>query len=234
MPTITVSIVVPTLDEETSVRQLLPEILPVADEVIVSDGGSSDDTVAAAKQLGATVVMSDPARGPQLNRGASKASSDLLLFLHADTHLPDNGLDLIRQAATSGHVGGGFHIRFDDPRSIFKLGSGIVNLRTSLTRSPLGDQAQFATKQAFQSLDGYRNWPILEDLDFIRRLKSLGPIAVIKTPARTSARRFTQSGIIATIANNWLIFGLYFLGVSPARLSRLYRPINQGPPSMSP
>ena len=207
-------------------RVLLPEVLNVADEVIVSDGGSKDDTVGAAQELGATVVMSEPGRGPQLNRGAHEASSDLLLFLHADTHLPDNGIDLIRMAVTSGHVGGGFHIRFDDPRSIFGLGSRVVNLRTSLTRSPLGDQAQFATKQAFQSLDGYRDWPILEDLDFIRRLKRLGSLAIIKHPARTSARRFAQGGIIATIANNWLIFGLYFLGVSPQHLSRLYRPFD--------
>jgi len=215
---------VPTLDEEAAVRRLLPEALAVADQVIVSDGGSTDNTVVVTEELGVPVVQGERGRGPQLNLGASEASSDTVVFLHADTQLPADGIDLIRRAVETGHVGGGFLIRFDDPRPIFGLGSRIVNLRTTLTRSPLGDQAQFATKKVFSDLGGYRSWPILEDLDFASRLKRMGPIAIIKSPAKTSARRFVRGGVAATIANNWLIFGLYFLGVSPERLARLYRP----------
>ncbi|MEJ2084398.1 MAG: TIGR04283 family arsenosugar biosynthesis glycosyltransferase [Acidobacteriota bacterium] len=223
MPTITVAAIVPTLDEEHSIQALLPELVGVADEVIVSDGGSHDGTVAVSKALGALVVEGRPGRGPQLNRGAAAASSDIFVFLHADTHLPRGGIDQIRLAISAGGVGGGFHIRFDHPTPIFGLGSRIVNLRTSLTRAPLGDQAQFVSRSAFERLAGFRDWPILEDVDFIRRLRKLGEIAIIESPALTSARRFVQGGITATIANNWLIFGLYFLGASPDRLSRLYR-----------
>lgn len=215
----------PTLDEEQSIQGLLPELLGAADEVIVTDGGSRDRTVPASRALGARVVEGRAGRGPQLNRGAAVASSDVLVFLHADTHLPGGGIDRIRNAVSTGRIGGGFHIRFDHPTPIFGLGSHIVNLRTSLTRAPLGDQAQFVTRSAFESLGGFRDWPILEDVDFIRRLRRLGGIAIIESPALTSARRFVQGGIAATIANNWLIFGLYFLGVSPDRLSRLYRRI---------
>ena len=218
-----VSIVVPTLDEEVAVRDLLPEILQSADQVIVSDGGSRDGTVNTARELGVTVVEGPAGRGSQLNLGAREAESEILLFLHADTRLPVGWIDDVRRAGKGGSVGGGFHIRFDDPRPIFKLGSYIVNLRTSITRRPLGDQAQFATREAFEELGGFQDWPILEDLEFAGRLKRLGPIAVIENPAATSARRFTRGGIAATIANNWLIFGLYFLGVHPERLARLYR-----------
>ena len=221
----TVSIVVPTLDEEAPVRALLPTIIGLADEVIVSDGGSTDGTRAVAKSMGARVVDSAAGRGPQLNRGAQQANSDIMLFLHADTRLPADAMDQVVQAIENGHVGGGFLVRFDDPRPIFRLGSQIVNLRTRLTRSPLGDQGQFCRRDLFLDLGGFQSWPILEDLDFIQRLGRSGSIAVVSSVVATSARRFVQGGIARTIANNWLIFGLYFLGFSPLRLARLYRPV---------
>lgn len=217
------ALVVPTLDEEDAIRGLLPELAGIADQVIVSDGGSRDGTLSAARSAGAHVVTGPPGRGPQLNRGAAAASAAILVFLHADTRLPSGGVEKIRSSVAAGAVGGGFQVRFDHPAPIFSLGSGIVNLRTRLTRAPLGDQCQFATQQAFHQLGGFREWPILEDIDFARRLKRLGKVAIIGDPVTTSARRFERGGIFSTIANNWLIFGLYFSGVSPHRLAKLYR-----------
>jgi len=98
-------------------------------------------------------------------------------------------------------------------------------VRTRLSRLPLGDQAQFVTRKAFQELDGFREWPILEDLDFMRRLKRYGSIAVIRQPVTTSARRYVQNGIFKTIATNWWIWVLYILGVAPDKLARLYREV---------
>ena len=215
---------VPALDEQGAVQSLLPEIISEAEEVIVSDGGSTDDTIQISHSLGARAITGATGRGPQLNLGVANASSEILIFLHADTHLPPEGVNLVRRAIKSGYVGGGFHVQFDDPRPIYRLGSTIVNRRTSLSRIALGDQAQFATRSAFDAIGGFQDWPILEDLDFARRLKKIGKIAIIEARARTSTRRFARGGIAPTIANNWLIFGLYYLGVSPHRLARLYRP----------
>ena len=224
MPDIAVAIVIPTLDEESSLRANLPGALAAADEVIVSDGGSRDGTLAVARRLGAKVVSGAPGRGPQLNRGARAASgADAFLFLHADTRLSESALDGVRGAVAEGRVGGGFRARFDSDRPIFRLGDRLVDLRTRLTRAPLGDQAQFASREAFERLGGFRDWPILEDLDFIRRLNRCGETVVLPLRVTTSARRYLQRGIFHTIATNWLIWVLFFLGVSPHRLARLYR-----------
>jgi hypothetical protein len=123
----------------------------------------------------------------------------------------------------TGKVGGGFLVRFDDPRPIYRFGTRMVALRTRLTRSPLGDQAQFATRQAFEQLGGFRDWPLLEDLDFIRRLKRIGAVEILPQQVVTSSRRYVEGGPVRTVVLNWLIWVLYFSGVSPQRLSRLYK-----------
>ena len=219
------AIVVPTLDEEEALARHLPAALLAADEVVVSDGGSRDGTVALARRLGARVVAGPPGRGGQLNRGAAACSADLLLFLHADTALPPGGVELARAAVAAGAVGGGFRVRFDVDRPAQRLGARLINLRTRMTRVPLGDQAQFVSAEAFRALGGYRDWPILEDLDFGRRLKRHGRVALVERPVTTAARRFVERGVVATVATNWLIWGLFFAGVSPHRLAGLYRQI---------
>ncbi|HEX5760816.1 MAG TPA: glycosyl transferase, partial [Thermoanaerobaculia bacterium] len=118
-----------------------------------------------------------------------------------------------------------FRVRFDADRPALRLGARLINLRTRATGVPLGDQAQFVTAAAFRRLGGFREWPILEDLDFARRLKRLGPLALVERPVTTAARRFVERGVVATVATNWLIWGLFFAGISPHRLARLYRQI---------
>lgn len=224
MATITVAAIIPTLNEELSLRRNLPDVLSAADEVVVSDGGSRDSTLRLAEELGARVVVGTPGRGPQLNRGAASTVSDALLFLHADTRLPDGALPAIREVIGSGKIGGGFQVRFDTDHRVMSLGSRLVRLRTRLTRSPLGDQAQFISRTAFDELGGFREWPVLEDLDFVRRMKRHGEIEVLPLEAVTSARRYLERGIARTVTVNWLIWALYLAGVSPHRLARLYRP----------
>ena len=204
---------------------------------MVADGGSSDATLAIAREAGARLVESSAGRGGQLNAGARAAldaGADVLLFLHADTVLPAGARALIERAVASGAVGGGFEVRFDDPRRIFALGSRIVNLRTRLLRAPLGDQAQFVTGEAFLALGGFREWPILEDLDLMRRLRKHGRVEVVRAPATTAARRFVEGGIARTIAINWSIWALYLAGVDPARLARLYPRVEEVCPPMTP
>ncbi len=220
------AIVVPTLNEERALRAYLARAKAEADRLIVSDGGSTDATLDIAREMGATIVSGPPGRGVQLNRGAAAApDADVLLFLHADTVLPPGSGDAIRRAIGSGAAGGAFYVRFDADRPLFRLGNRIVNLRTRLTRRPLGDQAQFVRRDVFEQLGGYRDWPILEDLDFAGRLNRAHGLALLKGPAVTAARRFVEGGITKTIATNWLIWLLFAFGVSPERLARLYRHI---------
>lgn len=219
------AIVVPTLNEEPSLRRHLPAALAAADQVVVSDGGSTDGTLAVARELGARVVTGPPGRGGQLTRGAEATDAPLLLFLHADTLLPPDGPRLVRDAVTAGAIGGGFLVRFDVDYSVLRLGERLINARTRWTGLPLGDQAQFVTRAAFQSLGGYRDWPILEDLDFAMRLRRSGRTVLIASPVTTAARRFLEQGVTRTVSTNWLIWLLFFCGVSPHRLARLYRHI---------
>ena len=215
----------PTLNEEGALCRSLPAALAVADEVVVSDGGSTDGTVDRAREMGARVVTGPPGRGSQLNRGAQAATADLLLFLHADTTLPKGAARAVREAVANGASGGGFLLRFDVDRPLQRLGGRLINLRTRLTRLPLGDQAQFATRETFDRLGGFADWPILEDLDFALKLRRMKRLALIEAPVTTGARRFLEQGTVRTVATNWLIWLLFFLGVSPHRLARLYRHI---------
>jgi rSAM/selenodomain-associated transferase 2 len=219
----TVAILIPTLDEEESLRRHLPAAIGAADEVVVSDGGSRDASPRLARELGARVVCGPTGRGGQLNRAAAAAGADVFLFLHADTTLPPGGVDAVRSAVGAGARGGGFLLRFDSDRPWMRLGARLVDLRTRLTRAPLGDQAQFVTRKSFVELGGFREWPILEDLDFIRRLRRRGRVAVLPLRVTTSARRYETGGVLRTVARNWLIWGLYLCGISPHRLARLYR-----------
>lgn len=219
------AVIVPTLDEAENLRRLLPELAATAgiDQVVVSDGGSADGSAAVARQLGARVVEGPPGRGGQLHRGALAADAEALLFLHADTRLPPGAPELVRRALAAGAGGGAFLLRFAPRPPLLALGERLVAWRTRLTRLPLGDQAHFVTREAYEAIGGYRDWPILEDLDFARRLGRYGPTALIEAPVTTAARRYLAGGIVATAARNWLIWGLFAAGVSPARLARLYR-----------
>lgn len=192
--------------------------------LVVSDGGSRDRTEELARGLGVTVVSGSAGRGVQLNRGAAAVSSDILIFLHADSTLPNTAFDAVRRVIAAGAVGGGFLVTFEGGGRLMRLGGHLVNLRTRATNLPLGDQAQFTSRTTFDLLGGYRNWPILEDLDFVRRLKRTGKVEILQPPTSTSARRYVERGVLRMVATNWLIWALYLAGVSPHKLARLYRP----------
>lgn len=217
------SIIIPTLDEEEHLGPTLEQALQVADEVCVSDGGSRDGTVELARRLGARVVVGGPGRGGQLNRGAETCSGDVLLFLHADTRLPEAARADIEAQIGQGRVGGGFHARYETgPSYLLGPGNWLIRRRTAWTGCPLGDQCQFVRRDVFEEMGGFQPWPILEDLDFIHRLRRQGQIALLDGPALTSARRFESQGVVRTTATNWWIWTLYFLGVPPRSLARFY------------
>jgi rSAM/selenodomain-associated transferase 2 len=224
------AVVIPTLDEETALDRTIESagrLLEHGDLLLVSDGGSADRTAAIAEARGARLLRGAPGRGGQLERGAREAvrlGADALLFLHADTRLPAQARLGIEGALAAGAAGGGFLVSFDNDRSVYRLGERVVNARTRWLRVPLGDQAQFASAAAFLATGGFPDWPILEDVEMLRRLRRVGRIAVLSPPVLTSARRFEERGPLRTVATNWLIWALYLLGGNPRRLARLYYP----------
>ncbi len=219
------SVVVPVLDEERALGEGLPALLALGDELVVSDGGSRDATAELAGRVGAIVVVGAPGRGGQLARGAAAASGDVLLFLHVDTRLPAGAGEEIRRAVEGGTAGGAFAMRFEPETRLLRFGARLVNWRSRRFAVPLGDQAQFVRRDVFERLGGFRDWPILEDLDFVLRLRRHGGTVLLPGPAIVSARRFLNRGVLRTVTVDWLIWSLFALGVSPHRLARLYRQV---------
>jgi rSAM/selenodomain-associated transferase 2 len=218
-----IAVIIPTLNEESALEAAIRSAPEAgAAEIIVSDGGSSDRTLEVAARCGARLVTSERMRARQMNEAARSTDAGILAFLHADTTLPSDAGTLIREAAGRRFGFGGFRIRFteDDPR--LRFAAAMVNLRTSITRCPWGDQVQFMTRERFEALGGYRDMPIMEDYELARRMKAFGPVAFLRGEVSTSGRRFLERGIVATAVTNWRIVAAYHLGASPEELRRLY------------
>jgi rSAM/selenodomain-associated transferase 2 len=217
-----VSVIIPTLNEEERIGAAIESAFRAgASEVIVVDGGSRDATLAIAAAAGARTIAGETVRARQLNRGAAAATQETLIFLHADTLLPEGAVAAVEDARRAGAVFGGFRIAFPE-RGLEKV-AALINRRTSLTRAPWGDQAQFLRRETFLAIGGYPDLPIMEDYELARRLKRTGPTVLLPLAVRTSGRRFVQNGLFRTAATNWLIVLAYHLGVSPDRLARWYR-----------
>ncbi|MDE2976025.1 MAG: TIGR04283 family arsenosugar biosynthesis glycosyltransferase [Acidobacteriota bacterium] len=220
------AIVMPVLEEAARVEAAIAAARTHCDELIVVDGGSRDRTAELASGTGARVATVPRAgRGLQLRRGAELAietGADVLLFLHADTRLPAAARCGVEHAVDAGAAGGGFLVDFDAAPPLLRRGRVLVDIRTRRMRLPLGDQAQFATTTAYAACGGFSDLPILEDLDFIGRLRRQGRISIVEQRATTSSRRFAERGVVRTVAANWLIWSLFAAGVKPARLAGLY------------
>ncbi len=219
-----ISLIIPTLNEEDNLQRTLEKIgqLPRG-EVIVVDGGSEDNTVKVAEKYGAKVIKSMPSRGKQMNVGASKASGDILLFLHADTLLPDGFSSLVRKVMSEPDVvGGSFALKLQPGTPFLKYIEENVKWRTKLFGLPYGDQAIFVRASVFREIGGYADIPLFEDVDFIRRLKSQGKLSFIPIPVVTSSRRYKKYGVFMTTLINKVVFFGYLLKVPPTRLVRIY------------
>ena len=224
MAALRIAVVIPALNEAGLVRASIESAAAAgADRIIVSDGGSSDDTIVIARSAGAQVITGPPPRGQQLNRGASVARCDVLCFLHADSTLPPTACDAIREALDGGRSHGGFTIRFSEPHARLRFVAAMINIRSCTTGLIWGDQAQFFRTALFESLEGYRPIPIMEDYDLIRRARVAGRPALIRDPVTTSGRRFLGRGVVRTTATNWKTIAMYHAGVSPERLAESYR-----------
>lgn len=220
-----VSVIIPALNESANIAGAIQSAKSGGPgvEVIVADGGSSDNTVEKAQSLGAKVVKTAPGRGRQMDAGAAASRGTVLLFLHADTRLPERWLEAINGALNEeGAVGGGFRISIDSLKFSYRLVEWIINLRARLFKLIYGDQALFFKKDAFIKAGGYRNLPLMEDIDCVKRLGGLGRIVLLKEKALTSPRRWEEGGIVRTSLRNWRLLLLYRLGTAAADLYERY------------
>ncbi|MEH1873411.1 TIGR04283 family arsenosugar biosynthesis glycosyltransferase [Nostoc sp.] len=220
-----ITIIIPTLNEAGNIKKAIATTQPgINIEVIVVDGGSSDDTVAIAQSLNVKVISSSPGRAAQMNTGAVAATGEILLFLHADTCLPTGFDDMVRTALQQpGTVAGAFKLRIDASLLSLRWVEWGINVRSHFYQMPYGDQAIFLTKAVYQQIGGFPQLPIMEDFELMRRLKRIGRIVIIPTPVVTSARRWLQKGVFKTTLLNQIVIIAYLLGVSPERICRWYR-----------
>jgi rSAM/selenodomain-associated transferase 2 len=223
------SFIIPVWNEEAIISRTIEHIQDLGAsgraEIIVVDGDPAERTNKVVRQMGVKTAISEKGRGNQMNLGASIAAGDILIFLHADTFLPPDALKLIEAAMEDiSCIAGAFDLQIDSEKPVFRLIEKVASLRSRLTRIPYGDQTIFIRKSDFHNLGGFNNVPIMEDVEFMRRIKKRkGKICIIKKAVRTSPRRWEKEGIVYTTLRNWLLISLYLCGVKPERLVRFYR-----------
>jgi rSAM/selenodomain-associated transferase 2/rSAM/selenodomain-associated transferase 1 len=222
-----ISVIIPTLNEEENIAGCLGNTQGALKvERIVVDGGSRDRTVEIARSCGAKVLTSPTGRARQMNAGAGVASGDLFLFLHADTLLPKRFDGWVRQVlAQPGVAAGAFEFRLDATSRGLRIIERVANWRSRRLQLPYGDQAIFIRSALFREIGGFPDLPIMEDFEFIRRLKRKGRIQIASIPAVTSARRWMRLGVWRTTFINQLIVIAYYLDISPSSVHRWARRI---------
>jgi rSAM/selenodomain-associated transferase 2 len=224
------SIIIPVQDEQDCIGRCLDGLAGQGfeefREVIVVDGDPDGSTISLIQGSGATRLASAPGRARQMNAGAAVANGDILIFLHADTQLPPAALEKIdRLMATGRYAGGAFDLGIDSDRWILRYIAMRASMRSRQNRIPYGDQAIFIDRAYFVQLGGFNDMPIMEDVDLMRRIKKdRRRIHIFRDRVLTSPRRWEAEGPILTTLRNQFVVGLYYLGVSPKKLVRYYKP----------
>ena len=216
------SVIIPTLEEAAVIEDCLRSLAPLrarGHEVIVADGGSGDATRALAQPLCERVLVAPRGRAAQMNAGARAASGEALVFLHADTRLPERADEAISGALQQSQWGR-FDVEIRGERAMLRWVAWSMNLRSRLSGIATGDQAIFVRREAFA---GFPPIALMEDIAFSRAMKRAGPPACLTLRASTSGRRWESRGVLRTVLLMWWLRTLYFLGAPPDRLARLYR-----------
>ncbi|MCK4738968.1 MAG: TIGR04283 family arsenosugar biosynthesis glycosyltransferase [Deltaproteobacteria bacterium] len=204
----------------------LTEDAPCGVEVIVVDGGSSDNTLASARLFGVEVISSVLGRGAQMDKGARIAKGEVLLFLHADTLLPEGWLEaVIKTLKDKKNIAGSFTLQISAKGFWFRVIEKGILFRSRVLGLVFGDQAIFVRREVFDKVGGFRGLPLMEDIDIVRRLKKEGTFSLIQKEALTSSRRWGRGGFFKALINttkNWFFLCTYFAGVSPKTLYAWY------------
>jgi rSAM/selenodomain-associated transferase 2 len=194
-------------------------------EIIIVDGAPEKDTLKSIHSNHVTKASSEKGRAKQMNAGASMAKGEILIFLHADTELPALAFEKISTVMEQGgYIAGAFDLSIKSDRLIFKMIACLASLRSRLNRIPYGDQAIFIRKEYFDKIGGYKEIPLMEDVELMKRIKKSGyKIRILYDRVKTSPRRWEQEGVIYCVLRNWTLQILYALGISPHHLVRFYR-----------
>ncbi len=215
----------PVLNEAAGIANNLMLLAPLRQrgtELIVVDGGSTDDTVAIAKPLSDTVISAPRGRASQMNAGAALAQSPILLFLHADTTLPVGGDYHIYNALNNARKWGRFDVRITGNHPLLRVVERMINLRSRLSGIATGDQALFVCRQTFDAVGGFPDIPLMEDVAFSKILKRHSPPVCLKARVITDGRRWQKQGTLRTILLMWRLRLAYALGADPWQLARQY------------
>ena len=225
-----ISIIIPVFNEAENIQSFLKQFENYSEiEIIIVDGGSTDKTKAKIVELAIgdrqtkLVTNSQLGRANQMNYGAALATGEILLFLHADTILPDNYQQIVQNILKRKDViVGAFQLSINSPKKSLRLVEKMVNLRSRFLSFPYGDQGFFLTKDNFNRLGGFADIPIMEDFNLIQKAKRYGKIAITDAAVITSPRRWQKLGVIKTTIINQLIIVGYYLKISPDKLKKLY------------
>jgi rSAM/selenodomain-associated transferase 2 len=220
------SIIIPCLDEAEGIAATLSALAPLRKrgaEVIVVDGGSRDDTAARAAPLADLVITAPRGRARQMNAGALRSRGEILLFLHADSLLPEASDLLVVEGLKRSRRGWGrFDVAIAGSHPLLRVVERLMNLRSRLTGIATGDQAIFVTRSLFTAAGDYPEIPLMEDVALCKRLKRFGPPLCLNHRITTSGRRWEKHGVLRTIVRMWLLRLAYWLGADPAKLAMRY------------
>ena len=221
-----IAVIIPILNEAKILEKTLSRLQPELEnhELIIVDGGSTDGSIDIAKRYG-KVITAERGRAKQLNAGASAATGDILIFLHADIWLEQGAFAAVETALSSGYVGGGFLQKIDGPSILYRILEITADMRGKYLKVFYGDSGIFLRRNDFQRIGGFPEVPIMEEMGFSKGLRKLGKTKMVKPRIHISARRWETNGIVRTTLKNWFITLLYFLGFSLERLAKLYRNI---------
>lgn len=221
------SIIVPVLNESANLADLLARLGPLRHEgvdVLLVDGGSTDDTVTLAEHGGLRVIHSERGRARQMNAGAAQASGEVLLFLHADTQLPEGAPQLVQQALRGSQpCWGRFDVQIAGRPALLRVVAGLMNWRSRWTGIATGDQALFITRHAFDTVGGFPAQPLMEDIEISKRLRRLCAPVCLRAKVITSGRRWETRGVWRTIFLMWRLRWAYWRGTPAAELAKAYQ-----------
>lgn len=216
----TLSVIVPTLNEAAALETLLPVLQAAAPlEILVADGGSTDTTAKGGERHDVRLIAAPRGRARQMNAAAAVARGEFLLFLHADTLPPAGFPELIARTLSPCTAAGAFRFALRESIPGGRWIETLTRLRGTLLSLPYGDQGLFLRRSLFEALGGFADWPLLEDVDLVQRLRRLGRIRLTTASAPTSARRWQRDGVLRTFLRHQLILAGHRLGVPPAQLA---------------